>query len=378
MRTWLILLAALGCSSGVHIAGGATAGVSLGDAGLAACDHYYAAQLTRCGGPQLPAAEAARQLSRFEQVCQNEAVLPGSGISAATLEACAEALDLSPCELPAGPPEGCLFYGTLPGGSPCADGIQCQGGYCAGTQNYSPEGPIAPATCGTCDDVSSVGQLCGQAGCPAGSICLTDDPSMSPATVHCHAMSFGTQGTSCNDLDTYCQPGLYCSSGSCQPLAQLGQHCGDMGDPGGCAAPASCDDPASACENCSDVASVCESTSDGGSCQGDFDCAPGLGCLPSGPCSDNQVVGCASSGACLPIAWAAPGQPCSLAVRCLVGSCFDENPPVSTQADDGGLLWSSCPTVIADGQSCTTRSTCDAFAECFEGACILTDAVSCQ
>ena len=367
-----ILAAALGCTSAVQPDGGTAGGRPLGDGGPTACDHYYAAQFTRCGGPQLPAAEAARQLARFEQVCQNEAALPGSGVTAATLDACADALDLSPCEFPAGPPQACQFHGTLPGGSPCADGIQCQSGRCGGTQSFSPEGPTGPAVCGTCANVTTVGQPCGQADCPAASACILDNPGGS--TYSCKATSDGTQGASCDDLTTYCQPGLYCAAqtATCQPVAAVGAACGDgsrpPGDPGGCAAPYGCEE----------LSMTCVSSPDGGPCLSDFDCAPGLGCIPEGPCANPARFGCSASGQCVPITWAQSGQPCSLAVRCLVGSCFSNESLPMVQAPNGGLLWSTCPAVVADDQPCNARSTCDAFAECFQGACILSDAVSCQ
>ena len=77
----------------------------LADAGPAssACDHYYAAQYLRCGGPALPACEVARLRARFVAGCLNEIALPGSGMTPAAVEACAQALDASACELPDGP-----------------------------------------------------------------------------------------------------------------------------------------------------------------------------------------------------------------------------------------------------------------------------------
>src|SRR5208283_2831822 len=85
--------------------------VPFGDAGLAACDHYFAAQYSRCGGPILPASETSRIRARFEQVCQNQVSLPGSGMTVERIEACASALDSAACAFPAGPPVACDFWG---------------------------------------------------------------------------------------------------------------------------------------------------------------------------------------------------------------------------------------------------------------------------
>ncbi len=251
---------------------------ALGDAGLAACDAYYAALITGCSGPVLPAAENARQLTRFEQVCENEAALPGSGVTAASLAACASAFD---CDLAAGPPPACYFSGSLPADTACTDGIQCQSGDCAGTEILTPEGPFGPATCGTC------------------------------------------------------APGAAT--------------------------------PADAGAACSNPAPNCVVTADGGACQYNAECALGLGCV---------------SGTCAPVSWVSAGQPCGASVYCLVGDCDygGFGPPLP--GPDGGPPVGNCPTVIPDGQPCTNEpgasSTCDAYAECFEGNCVLTDAVACQ
>src|ERR1017187_3028567 len=71
----------------IPVNGGASAMAT--DGGIEACDHYFEVQYLRCGGPVLPMAETARIRGRFHQVCANEMALPGSGISAASLDACA-------------------------------------------------------------------------------------------------------------------------------------------------------------------------------------------------------------------------------------------------------------------------------------------------
>jgi hypothetical protein len=186
--------------------GGAGSGTVMSSGGSAACDHYFDAQYLRCGGPVLPAAEVSRIRSRFQQVCTNEFALPGSGVTEASLEACASAMAASACQLPAGPPIACDFRGTLSGGAACTDNVQCASGQCQGTQTFSPEGPTAPVTCGTCVPAVAVGQVCGQgnfsAGCPQGAGCMTTDTTAMYPTYSCVVM---TQGD-----DQECASGFGC------------------------------------------------------------------------------------------------------------------------------------------------------------------------
>ena len=164
-------LGLLGCSGAVlgDGSGAADGGIQLADPVIdvadggpatSACEHYYAAQYLRCGGPVLPSSEAMREEARFVQVCLNDVALPGSGMARASVEACASALDSSPCELPGGFPVACNFNGALPGGAACNEGLQCQSGQCQGTAAFTPEGPDGPYTCGTCAPFVAVGQVC--------------------------------------------------------------------------------------------------------------------------------------------------------------------------------------------------------------------------
>jgi len=296
----------------------------LDDAGLSACAHLYAAQYQRCGGPVLPAGETSRLLIRFEQVCANQIALPGSCVTAASLEACASALEVSPCDLPAGMPAACDPYGSRAGGEACGDDIQCRSESCAVSLEFTPEGPIGEERCGTCEDAGGASPACGA-------------------------------------LPGTCAPGSYPSgqSAACEPLAGAGDSCARMS----CAPPLACNR----------TSGICVSNADGGVCEGDQDCGPGLGCVPAYN---------SSSGQCLPITWAQAGEPCTDAVRCLVGSCDFPGFFSLTVDPDGGLVSGICPAVIPDGQFCTIAPgdgpTCDTFSECFEGACVLTDTASCQ
>jgi hypothetical protein len=321
-------------------------------------------------------------------------------VTPAALEACASALDAFPCELPAGQPAACTFQGSLPGGTPCNEGFQCESGQCQGTAVFSPDGQIGPNSCGTCAPAVAVGQVCGQgnfsAGCPANVSCFTNETSASMPTYTCVAPTYGDVGATCDDLTALCKEGLYCAAqtGRCAPFATAGAPCGDgakpPGDPGGCAPPLSCvGDPGMA---------TCSLGATGAFCLYDLDCATGLGCIP-GPCAPPGVgvrIGCAASGTCGPVTWGGAGQPCNPpATLCLVGSCSDEvslgPPPISP---DGGLYPGVCGRVIADGQSAddgNVYATCDTFAEPFQanykfmngvpspaGTCTLLDSIVCK
>src|SRR5580658_2338043 len=132
---WLLVLATAACGGRESgDGGGVPDGSGSGEASvatdvLAICDHYFAAsqivqsprvrftalgERAGCNGIVLPESETARIRARFEQVCLNEMALPGSGMTPATLEACASAIDSSPCEVQ---PVECTFFGTLPGGA---------------------------------------------------------------------------------------------------------------------------------------------------------------------------------------------------------------------------------------------------------------------
>ena len=326
-----------------------------------ACDDYFAATYLRCGGPRLPPDETARIRARFEQVCATQSALPGSGVTSATLEACASALNESPCEFPAGPPQACDFKGSLPGGTACTDSLQCQSGLCEGQFSFNPGGESDSRMCGTCQAAANIGGNCNAGGCSTGA-CITQDTTASMPTYTCTAIVQGDVGAPCDDLTALCQTGLYCAAqtGTCTPLGTIGTPCGDgsPGDPGGCLAPLGCVG--------SPGAAICSSGAPGASCSRDLDCSPG--------------VGCSVSGQCVSITWANPGEACGDAIRCLVGTCNLVGGVVvgGTHVSlDGGPLTGTCPMVVPDGQPCS-GGTCDTFSECFAGTCGLFDSAVCR
>ena len=374
------------CGGGTNRATGLDASANLGsiasDGGTSPCDHYFAALYARCGGPTPPVAEIARIRARFERVCENQFALPGSGVTAASLDACAAALDASPCELPEGLPVACDFRGSLSAGAPCMDSIQCESGQCAGTASYTPVGQATPFTCGTCDPLLMMGDVCVRGGfCPPGSICMTTDTTAKVPNYTCTPISYGDVGAVCDDLAAKCQLGVYCDAqtGRCAKLGGAGASCGETppppGNPGGCIAPLSC----------TGISGTPTCSSGGGAgalCLYDSDCSPELGCI-AGPCFNTVArAGCAASGTCGLVSWVGPHQTCdNSSRRCLVGQCSFGNLLNAPFPIDGGLSTGTCPTVIADGQPCTVRdqrATCDTFSECFQGTCTLLDGFDCQ
>ena len=326
-----------------------------------ACDDYFAATYLRCGGPRLPPEETMRIQARFGQVCANQIALPGSGVTSATLEACASALNESACEFPAGPPQACNFKGALSGGAACTDPLQCQSGFCQGQVSITPGGESKSRACGVCEAAAHSGENCNAAGCTTGA-CMTQDTTASMPTYTCRPIVQGVVNAPCDELTAICEPGTYCAvhTGTCTPLGTMGAPCGDgptlPGAPGGCIAPLACVGPAGF--------ATCSSGALGASCAYDLDCSPGLGC--------------SASGQCVSITWANPGEACGDAVRCLVGICgLADGSGLPTPAMDGGGIVGICPMVVPDGQPCLS-GTCDTFSACFDGKCELLDSVVCR
>jgi hypothetical protein len=277
-----------------------------------------------------PASEVARLRGRFTQICQSGMALPGSGLADETLEACAHAVKSAGC-LATSLPAACNITGTLPAGAPCNQDFQCESGGCF--QSLAPGEAGASDSCATCLPIAQLGQPC-TAVCPPGATC---DRSM--ATPTCVQVMLGEAGAKCDGQALQCRPGLYCNnSATCAPLPAATQPCTTNGL---CAAPAAC------------VGPTCELPgATGATCEVDFTCAAGLGCS-------------AASQTCAAVTWASAGQSCGDLVRCLVGDC------------NGG----TCPAVIADGHTCTIgdpSSTCDTFAKCQGGTCVLQDSQVCR
>lgn len=363
------LVAAFGCGNragteadaGTLSSGGDGAPrLELGDAATP-CDRYFAAmyglaQASQYGsGPALPAAEVVRTRARFERSCQDQLALPGSGVTEAKLLACISARE-SWVDAWASPRE-CDFKGSLAGGAPCVDKVQCQSGRCAtGTEN-----PIVQGyTCGTCQVAQSLGEACNRAPtCTEGNGCFALTPDAAYPDFTCLPITEAKTGEHCDDLSTICASGLYCDrdASTCSLPAKLGEACAPQRP---CAPPLICWGSPAVCRSRSSACAACGE---------DCNCTLNLGC---------------SSGRCA-VTWVPPGGTCDGERRlCLVGDCafsryqnvIPPPPPL-----DGGVLLGTCPRVIPDGQPCDGNDalvTCDTFSLCFQGRCALTDGVVCQ
>jgi hypothetical protein len=323
---WPSLVLAMACRS----SGAADAGSS------SPCDEYFdAITANPCGtGPTLPDSETARVRSRFERVCAVYTSLPGSTIGGDALEACAAAIQAAGCAGATSTPAVCAVMGTLPTGAACNEPFQCQSGVC-----FEGAGPIdaGPSTssCGQCVAVSALGQPC-QQNCTAGAVCDFD-----AATPTCVVPTVRAAGASCDGLTLLCGAGLYCdTTGTCTALLAAGEPCTSGAQ---CAPPATC--PAGQCQAPGTA---------GAGCEGDEQCVAGLACS-------------VASMTCGAVTWSSSGQPCGDLTRCLVGAC------------ELGTM--TCPTVIDDGQPCSPddpSATCDRYAQCTGGVCVLVDAAICM
>jgi hypothetical protein len=307
-------------------------------------DEVFAGHCATGAAP--PANERARVRTRFVELCQDAMTLPGSRMTPGELEACAAAQSATSCDSIVSPPE-CHITGSLPAGAPCNTGWQCQSGSCSYTMRSADGRPPVVSGCGTCTAAANIGQSCAESGCVQGSACA---PSPNGAAPTCVAITAGDAGAHCDGMAALCKVSLYCdpASHTCTAGRRAGASCEDsshckaglacLGKPGA----ATCVAPAAA----------------GGACQASDGCASGLAC---------------ARGRCAPVTWASAGQPCGGAARCLVGSCIFD-PPRGTEHG-------RCPTVIADGQPCSsadTTSTCDELSFCVKGVCTLEGSVACE
>jgi hypothetical protein len=182
-------------------------------------------------------------------------------------------------------------------------------------------------TCGQCEVLAAIGGNCISAPCPPGASRVYSDSS---PTATCVALTAEPGLARCDAPGSTCPAGSYCAGpvGECEPVRQVGDLCP-------CAPPLSCDSHAHRCVQ----------KADGGGAQ---------------------------------TVWAGPGEHCSDAIPCLVGSSFLGAPylPPPSNPDAG-----QCPTVIPDGDFCWgsySLETCDAFSICFEGTYALTDSMACR
>jgi hypothetical protein len=344
MKTWhRFTMTAVACAAGLTLAcSGKTTGDGGGGTGNACDDYFQIAFSGLCAsGPLPPASEVTRIQGRFDTLCADALALPGAGITASTLESCVAAIKSGGCAVADQENGPCSFTtGSLAAGSSCVTEAQCQSGTCT-AGNEAPDG--GTLLCGTCATPVAIGQSCANGqGCGPNAVCNYGTGTSSPT---CAAITFGTAGAPCNESTTQCSAGLVCDV--------MTQKCAAPGGAGAaCDSDQACIAPL-VCPPAASGASTCQSpVAAGAACTDDADCASGLGCTQT-------------THQCAAVTWVSAGQPCSDTARCLVGGC------PSTGSTVGG----TCPTVIADGQPCnesdSTTSTCDTFANCEGGTCVL-------
>jgi hypothetical protein len=213
---------ALGCSP-ANVASSSDAG-DTGDATAACSDLAFArcSRLQSCSPTaiQLRYGDEPTCRTLFDAVCLAAVTAPSSGQTAASEEACAQAIPGWSCDqyiYNQNPPPACAQKtGALASGAACSLAAQCQSGFCA----------IVPGKgCGACADPPKPGDPCDQLiTCGMTLVCA-------PATTTCAA--YAQVGASCAPGQP-CTSGLACvganaktgASGTCQPeVSTLGAPC---------------------------------------------------------------------------------------------------------------------------------------------------------
>jgi hypothetical protein len=192
-----------------------------------------------------PGTCTARQTVRFSSLL----TASGAGWTPAALEACSQAIPALSCSdfLGHNLPATCHPAGQLANGASCADGTQCQSGYCLSNAMTTPT-----TGCGTCGPALTGAQSCNTASdCPWGSACLVphgacgqlgaagstclvaDNCLWGLACIQGHCASPQPAGGPCTD-NSECDylGGFACSGATCAalPVASVGQLCGSIGN----------------------------------------------------------------------------------------------------------------------------------------------------
>ena len=241
----------------------------------------------------------------------------GSTLTAASLDACAQAITGETCEqyLDNHQPSACSFVGTLAAGSACGTGSQCESGYCQLAKG---------TTCGTC--ATQTGKCTTDGDCPSDQFCYSGScitPVSPPAM--------------CDNTTHICVRSLVC----------LGEQEADSGL-GGCGQPGMV----------------------GAACQDDGDCAGGIG-----------IVCDIATQLCVAAQKATAGQPCGIVngalVECTGGAACANLMKVN---DAGAPVEGTCHPPAADGAPCGSGVNCMLPAVCNSKTftCTLPDPGSCQ
>jgi hypothetical protein len=301
------------------------------------CGSAFDTAISACLTPGLPQEALAHERARFVEACAVEIALPGSGITPASLQACANAIAAEGqafCKGAVAGPTECRFTrGGLPTGAVCQTSTQCQSGECV----FASDGGVTP-TCGACAAPLALGANCESTpgACPVGAACASSQT--------CQPITMGGVGAMCDFEEAPCKSGLVCDTTKSQCVTP-----GTAGTP--CTFATTC----AVGLTCSSMTQTCQPPApSGAACTTASDCEPQLGCG-------------ATTRTCAAVTWAQPGAACGDLVKCLYGSC-------NTQSN-------TCPTVIPDGQPCyntTSNGTCDEQASCLGGVCTIPGAATCM
>ncbi len=240
MRGWFVTgsalflcaLVACGGSASVHSSDGGAVrgsdgGISDGDAVMVACGRWDDV-FTKLDGCKGFGYESATDRTLFLASCADIVNAPGSGLTVAFLNGCADAANRDPdlctnwdqltaCARP---------LGTRPGGAPCGSVFQCASGNCDVGENTQ---------CGACVALGNIGEACDNGGCAAGLECFN---------FVCFQVQTLARGAACSYQmvpGDHCATGLTCivgsgaTTGTCEPVPTVGQAC-----EGFCAGHATC------------------------------------------------------------------------------------------------------------------------------------------
>jgi len=223
----------------------------------------------------------------------------GVTVTPSQLEACVLATSAQSCSDGWAHKDACHLTGSLPDGSACGAGIQCQSGYCK-----IPWGK----TCGVCTTPATAG-----ANCTSNSDCASE---LICAGGQCKTL--GAAGAPCSDSQP-CQEDFYCNNGTCaKPATSAGTPC-DKNVPRSCSVISGLYCPESGvCKNIQLV-------------PGGSSCGLGTWCEGDGVCKQKSPN--ALSGTC--VSRVADGQHCDASqslycmspATCVSGQCVLPNPP---------------------------------------------------
>jgi hypothetical protein len=259
----------------------------------------------------------------FKENCLGNILAPSSGSTAASNEACAQAIQNWPCTdflFTQNPPPECeTATGQLPSGSACAFSAQCQSSYCS---------VVPGSNCGVCASLPRAGDPCDQlVSCGVGMTCTSDTKQCQP---------FGVQ-------DSPCGRGLPCLDG----LGCVGAS-PDAGVTGTC--------------------QLAEQTQ-GAACEGSPGCDfySGLTCnLQNSTCAPVQLVG--------------DGQPCGFlnqqGVSCMAGACLGASGPTPGMCQAFAQMGGACDLVA--GPACASPARCITADGGTAGTCGIPNGAACH